>query len=349
MTGGNLVLQIKEKALQIVRTRGPILPVQLTKELGINVLMASAILSELVDTKVLKLTYLKIGSSPMYYVVGQEPKLQMFRDKLNDKQQIAFDMLSRNKVLQDREVEPVIRLSLRDMKDFALPLQVTSGSFSEIFWKWYLISDSEAEPIIKEKLNKIQKTMPKEPIKEREIQNEISKVEEELKKIEEKQKPIEQKVKEDLKAKEIARETKEELMGAETLKEKPKRGRKPKQETILPQTTEAPASQIDESDEFMTKVLTFFKENGIQHSEIKQIKKESDFEGLVRIPTAVGHVNYFCKAKNKQKISDADLSMLYVQSQMKKLPILLVTTGEVTKKAQEMLNKEFKNITIKKI
>ena len=55
------------------------------------------------------------------------------------------------------------------------------------------------------------------------------------------------------------------------------------------------------------------------------------------------------KAKNKQKISDSDLSLLYVQAQMKKMPVLLLTTGELTKKAQDLLKTEFKTITVKKI
>ncbi len=325
----NQIVLIKEKALEIVRTRGPLLPVQITKELGLNILMASAILSELVDKKTLRLSNTKIGGSPVYYVTGQEPKLQALRDKLNDKQQRAFDMLKQSKVLRDVEQEPVIRVALRDIKDFAHQLNVTMESRTEIFWKWYLTPDQEVEPLIKQKLNF------KEKPKKDDVESNLREIEENLKRLEEQKqaltKPIEQKVKEEL---------------AKSVKVKKERIPKVKKyvQEELPSTIN---NTIDESDEFMVKVSTYFKQNNIELSEIKQLRKDSDFEGVVKIPSAVGPINYFCKAKNKQKITESDLSMLYAQSQMKKMPILLVTTGEVTKKAYELLNKEFKNITIK--
>lgn len=324
----NQIVAIKEKALMIVRTRGPLLPVQITKELGTNVLMASALLSELVDKKTIKLSHTKVGGSPLYYVPGQEAKLQSLRDKLNDKQQRAFDMLKQNKVLRDSEQEPVIRLALRDIKDFAHQLNVTLNNQTEIFWKWYLITDQDAEPIIKQKLNF------KEKPKKDDVESNLREIEENLKRLEQKkeiQKPIEQKVKEELKVKETVK--------------KPSRKKKEPVQEELPLTP----NTIDETDEFMVKVNNYFKQNSIELTEVKQVKKNSDFEGTIKIPSAVGSINYFFKAKDKQKISDSDLSLLYVQSQMKKMPVLLVTTGEPTKKALDLLSKEFKNITIKRL
>jgi len=317
----NQILLIKEKALNIVRSRGPILPAQVNKELGVNVIFASALLSELVDNKAIKISNTKIGSSPVYYVVGQEPKLQMLRDKLNDKQQKAFDMLKRDKVLRDAEQEPVIRASLRDIKDFAHKLQVTFGGHTEIFWKWYLNSDAEVEPIIKEKFSKIERSLPKEDVKEQ-----LKEIEDNLKKLEKKQEP--EKVVE---------------------KELPVKKTKVKKEAITAQVKLATGNTVDESDKFMMKVVDIFKKDKIELSEIKQIRKNKDFEGIATIPSAVGTITYFCKAKDKKSISDSDLSLLFVQSQMKKMPILLVTTGKLTKKAETLLNKEFKNITIKKV
>ena len=74
-----------------------------------------------------------------------------------------------------------------------------------------------------------------------------------------------------------------------------------------------------------------------------------DLDLIVEVPSAVGSLTYYCKAKNKKRISDSDLSSAFVQGQLKKLPVLFLTKGELTKKAREMLSKEFKNIKIKKI
>ena len=46
------------------------------------------------------------------------------------------------------------------------------------------------------------------------------------------------------------------------------------------------------------------------------------------------------------KTNDKDLSSFYVDGQMKKLPILYITTGELTKKAKEKLEKEFTTISV---
>ena len=67
------------------------------------------------------------------------------------------------------------------------------------------------------------------------------------------------------------------------------------------------------------------------------------------MPTAVGNVDYFCKAKNKKKCNDGDLSSAYLKGQAKKMPVLFITTGEVTKKAENMLENEFKGMILKQI
>ncbi len=62
----------KTDALNFLRREGPVQPSQLANELNTNILFASAILSELVSTKEAKITSVKKGGSPFYYVKGQE-------------------------------------------------------------------------------------------------------------------------------------------------------------------------------------------------------------------------------------------------------------------------------------
>ena len=67
------------------------------------------------------------------------------------------------------------------------------------------------------------------------------------------------------------------------------------------------------------------------------------------MPSVVGEVDYYCKARKKKRINDGDLSSAYVQGHVKKLPVLFLTTGELTKKAKEMLGKEFQNMIVKQV
>ena len=154
-------MDYREKILEFIKVKGPVLPVQISKEIGSNILMASAHLAELTATNKLKISTIKVGGSPLYYLLGQEAMLQKYTSNMNDKEKKAFDLLMQNKILRDSEQEPVIRVVLREIKDFAVPLSVTYKDNKEIFWKWYLISNEEAEIIIKEKLDFMEKPLEK--------------------------------------------------------------------------------------------------------------------------------------------------------------------------------------------
>ena len=71
-------MDVREKIIAFVKIRGPVLPVQVSKEVKLDILMSSAYLSELVSNKKLKISYLKIGGSPLYYAQGHEASLQNF-------------------------------------------------------------------------------------------------------------------------------------------------------------------------------------------------------------------------------------------------------------------------------
>ena len=79
------------------------------------------------------------------------------------------------------------------------------------------------------------------------------------------------------------------------------------------------------------------------------IKKNSEMDFVLEIPSVVGSLQYYCKARNKKRIGDSDLSAAYVKGQFRKLPVLVLSPGELSTKAQEMLAKELNSVTFKKI
>ena len=74
----------RDKILAFIAQKD-VLPVQIGKEISMNILMSSAHLAELTDNKKLKISTLKIGGSPMYYLPGQEAMLEKFAVNLNEK------------------------------------------------------------------------------------------------------------------------------------------------------------------------------------------------------------------------------------------------------------------------
>ena len=302
----------REKVIQTIRIRGPVIPAQIAKVIGTDIMIASATLSELVSKNALKISHVKFGSTPLYYLPGQEPRLQDFAKNLHEKEKRAYDLLMQKKIMMDRLLDPVVRVALRNIKDFAVPLQVKINDNIEIFWKWYLITNEEAAKIIKEIVKLDEAKEPKKEVKP--IQETITGKEQE--------RPIEEE-------KEIK---KEELPEKEEKKEEKKKF----------------VEKISE-DKFLSEVKRFFEKSNIELIEEKVVKKNLDLDLIVEVPSAVGNLVYYCKAKSKKRIGDSDLSSAFVQGQLKKLPVLFLTKGELTKKAREMLSKEFKNIKIKKI
>ena len=307
-------LENRNKILEIVKAKGPVLPVQVGKEIGMTILMSSAHLAELTASNLLKISHVKVGGSPVYYLPGQEAMLQKFIGSFNDKEKKAYDLLIQNKILRDREQEPVIRVALRELKDFALPLNVTYNNQTEIFWKWYLLGEEEAANLIKTKLEPISKEIiPQQKIREE------KKPEQLIAKTIQKQ-PQQEKL--------------QETITEKTVMSKEKAPRKPRQKS--------------KEDEFLLQLTKFLEKNSIKIINTEIIRKNSEIDFVVEIPSVVGNLQYYCKAKNKKRVSDSDLSSAYVKGQLRKLPVLLISTGELSTKAEELLNKEL-NLTFKKI
>ena len=71
----------RDTIIRLINMKGPVLPSHINRDLKRDLIFTAAMLSELVDTKKLRLTRLKVGGSPLYYLPGQEHRLQYFTKK----------------------------------------------------------------------------------------------------------------------------------------------------------------------------------------------------------------------------------------------------------------------------
>src|SRR3989338_2436161 len=210
----------REKIIAAIKLNGPVIPMQIAKVISSDSIVASAHLSELVSAKMVRISHVKHGSSPLYYLSGQEPMLQNFASNLHEKEKKTYDLLKEQHVLRDVVQDPLVRVTLREIKDFAIPVQVNYESKSELFWKWYLLPNEDAEKRIKGILGK---------------------VEAKKEKIEEKR-------------------------------------------------------EVKKDESFSYVLEGFISENKIEIMEKNVIKKDSELEMVVRLPSSVGNLLYFCKA-----------------------------------------------------
>lgn len=300
-----------DQIVAIMRTKGPVLPAQIAKIINTDILIASAHLSDLVSRKIVQISNAKIGGSPIYYLKGQEARLETTAyPHLNTKDQRAFDLLKEKKILKDQELEPLTRVALGNIKDFAEPINVTQNGSTILFWKWKTLDQETTQKEIAKIL------IPETKKEEKEKQPEIKK----------------------------EPETKKEQAPAEK-KEKPKEEQKQ-----LEPIEKIPEKRIIKPDDFFAQTEEYFKKNKIEIKNFEVTRKNSEIEFIISIPSTMGKLTYYCKAKNKKRLTDSDLSAAFIQGQLKKLPAIIITTGELTKKAEELKKTdEFKAMIIRKV
>ncbi len=287
------LLQTKERILEVIRQRGPELPVRVANAIGNNNLFTAAFMSELVGEQKLKISHMRVGSSPLYYIIGQEEQLQKYTNYLNHKEKEAFRVLKENKILKDEELEPAIRVALRSIKDFAVPIQITNNGELKIFWKIHTLSNEDAKDIIELKLN--------------------PKVEKKTEKI------VEQKKEEYIEPEKIKKEESTEL------KEK-----QPKQ------------TSTSISSPFLDNIKSMLKERKFEILTELLVKKK-EYYAKISSDTHFGKQEFYLVAKDKKKITTDDLVNAMQKSQAEKMPALILSPGDIDKKAQDFY-REWRNL-----
>src|SRR3989344_6801922 len=133
----------KDQILSLINMRGPSLPVQIARTISLEPLFASAFLSELYAEGRIKLSNLRVGSSPLYYSSGQEHMLEKCVEHLNQREKEALRLLKKENILEDEKLSPVTRVALRAIRDFAIPVKIRIKEDSKLFWKYFLLPDSD--------------------------------------------------------------------------------------------------------------------------------------------------------------------------------------------------------------
>ena len=121
--------EVKQKIINFLQEKGPSLPVHITKVTGMNLMISSAILSEMLNERTIKQSHLKIGSSSLYYLPGQEKLLENFSLNLKGFEKEAYIKLRENTILEDDSQIPAIRVALQGIKDFAIPIYKENKKF----------------------------------------------------------------------------------------------------------------------------------------------------------------------------------------------------------------------------
>lgn len=311
------------KIVALVKIKGPIVPNQISHDIKCDGLLASAMLSDLVSTKHLAVSSLKYGSSPLYYLPEQKPSLEAFADNLPAKEHSAYLLIKEHKILEDVKLEPAIRLAMRSIKDFAVPIQITQNKEEKLYWRFYSFSKEQA-------LEKLNPVIPKEKkIKKKEIKKaEKADIKKEAKQIEVKQeiiKPEEIIVKKEHE-KELDLTPEPEITSVPELIKKPAR----KKRTI---NLKAKIS-AEEKSKIKGCIENFTKLSGLSIVEEKKFAGDEVYMTIL-MNSILGNLPYLLVFKNKEILTKKDLTDAYKKGMKSKMPVLFMTKGKLDEKAQK--------------
>src|SRR3989344_1085213 len=365
----------EDRILSFLKMTGPTLPTKVAKHIGTEIIIASAHLSDLASRGKVKISKLKVGGSPLYYLPGQEEQLYPFAaGNINPKDLMVLDIIKERGMLREMEQDLLTRVALRSLKDFAIPLQVNYLDQTELFWKWHLLSDEEANKRIAGLLNgrnseaETEKSMnqktvsPELPIA---LQKQAS-----LMTIPPAQDSISSPSavlgrsspgddRNNLLAESSGQKTlfsspilSDHFLPEEKTDHQPasERQKHDAKKHAVKKAEVKPKKKVEGDDPFLPLLERFFSGLRIKVEQKETLRKNAELNFILEVPTAVGKMKYFCKAKNKGRCDEKDLSAAYMEAQMKKLPLLFLYSTEINKKAQEMVESgAFENITVRKV
>lgn len=325
-----------EQVYNTIKFKGPLLPSQVSKEVGIDGFMSTAILSELVKAGRIKQTYGKIGSSNVYYVDEQKLKaLGMLYNSLSDVFKKLVNELKDLRVVPEDSLDPRRRVLYKRIEDFALEGKLKVNNREIGYWRYFAIEQSKAEEMMM--LSLVTKEAAPEKKPEPEIRLEV--------RIEPKPQIIitpHPEVK--LGAPLFRREEKPaepviEKNAIAVNKPEPVVEIKDVQEPLIKKEEvkfdfTQPAPKPKKSSSFSEYIEEYFANNKAKIlKKMDAGKKEINF--IVEAPTAFGVQKFFVKAKDKKSLTKNDLSLAWAESSKYNLPSIFLTNGKMSKSTKD--------------
>ncbi len=290
-----------DKAFDVVRS-GPVLPVEVASKLGVDSFLANAYLSQLVETGKIKQSKDRVGNSFVYFLAGHEGAASTRISNLLNAGKKTARMYA-SAVPAGPEVEQkrqafTQRLAEIEAKEQQIkrpaPQQLLPQTVSEVQKQEFL---SALKPAIESQLKQ-------------QAQEQVQPAQLNLPRIPSPQEVFaavgnnfnSQRVEGIEKAKDIFHKIKSTIF-------------------------------MDEG-RVVEKALGFLVDAGseIIGKELRKKGREADI--LAIVPTPIGPVKFLVMARDKRTVSEAELSLAFTAGQHRKLPVIYVTNGKLTKSAQ---------------
>ena len=238
-------------------------------------------------------------------------------------------------MLDDEELNPVQRVCLNAIKDYAIQLKINLKDQQKVFWRYFTLSEDEALRKAEEHLNNMPKI--KEPDKKLEEFEKPDEIQETIKRLKEEKaiKPLHP----------VGLDEKEKIEPKETKIEVKVEEQKLLHPEILKKNVKKRAPTKKKQD-FHSKVIDYIHEKDM--TVVKNYEDENKV-CVAQMDSKLGLMNFMIYSLQKKSLNEADLSLAYNEGQHERLPVLLVTNGKLTKKAEEYKKKLGNFLIVNKI
>jgi len=298
----------KNKILSILESGGPSIPVRISKAIAMDPVFASALLAELLSTKTIKMSNMKIGASPLYLIPGQEKRLEEHIEHLKSAEKDAYLKLKEKKLMADSEEEPATRVALRNLKDFAAPFKFKD----KIMWRYTFAPQEEIQKMLE----------PQKEKGERESEKKIGEATKDDNHKEREAPP---------RPKSVVAQLKISARSANS-REPEERQESPKQiEPIFKENKKGEPETVKQT--FLEEIESFL---GKQESEIVTMEEVDKKKVIAKIKTKDQEAILF--AFNKKRIDEQELVKCYRKAKADNLPYQIIIRGSLTKKMNETIN-----------
>ncbi|MGM5481431.1 MAG: hypothetical protein ACQESE_03395 [Nanobdellota archaeon] len=336
----------KNDIITLLKQKGPLVPTEIKSKVGGDTIIVGAILSEQTSKGVIKISHMKRGASPFYYLPGQEAQLEKHKELLDPKDQQTLDMLRERKVLQDASLELFHRVSLRRLKDFAKELNVNTIYGELLFWRYHLTREQEALDILEKRYGNREEKTTKATAPENDTVKEHQSQQTQ-------QEDNSQQARTD-NAKSRHSDTEESDQESVTTSQSTTAQAKPisHRDTRRPShsnnadTQQELSGQEFEQTAFYQKAMNYFSNKNIKVLSQAQAAKNREYDFTILVGTDVGELKMFARAKSKKKLNEGDVAPALLKAKTKELPCLFLTDGEFTKKGLKLMEHEYKGLMI---
>lgn len=301
------MLLTKDNLKRFVREKRYTIPSEVASEFETSTMIASAALSELTKDSGVKVTHLKLSSSPYYYDSNQREALQELAEKhFSSTEKNLYENLKQSQIINEISLTIPQKLSMEKIKDFYEELEISNKGKDMKFFVWYLRDLKETKKQIMDYLKDDSPSASQDSPKK------------EIKKENTSQLKVEKKIEEQ----EV--KSKSSFEGKQSFDFEP-------QEEIAP-------VKVDKVQEF---IEGYLHKNYLKIEEIDKVQNGTLYCAILRVNSL--EVSFDCMYFSK-KPQEADLVKFYTSSMKPKIVFVENAPKKLFKLAENLENLEVVNI-----